>query len=173
MVTCSKVGDNPIGRCDAGNACTPAGGICRLQTESCNENANCCAGNVLQFDTCKRDSLGIPRCLGAEIDCTNPEDYLGEPCATSADCCGLPCTPMGSGEFPPLVCGGTCVEEGGSCTTTADCCSGLPCELEPGSTSGTCGPMQDCAEIGQTCLEDADCCGDVNCIDGFCAIIIE
>jgi hypothetical protein len=173
-VTCSKVGDNPIGRCDMGNSCTPAGGICKLSTSSCNENANCCAGNTqVNPEVCQKDSVGIPRCLAAAIDCTNPEDYLGETCATSADCCGLPCTPMGSGEFPPLVCGGTCVETGGGCTTSADCCPGLPCTLPPGSTAGECGEQQECAEYGQTCAEAADCCSGVPCTDGICRFVVE
>jgi hypothetical protein len=72
MVTCEKVGDSPIGRCNNGNSCSPAGAICRLQTDSCNANANCCAGNVLQFDTCHLDALGVPRCTQAEITCTIP-----------------------------------------------------------------------------------------------------
>lgn len=174
-VTCSKVGDNPVGRCDAGNSCTPAGGICRLQTNSCNENANCCSGNVLQNDTCKLDSLGIPRCLAAEIDCTDPTAFEGMDCATSADCCGLPCTPMGSGEFPPLKCGGeVCVYGGGSCTTSADCCSSLPCVLEPGSNQGTCGSTPgSCAEYGQACEMNADCCNQLGCIDGTCTAVIQ
>lgn len=170
-VTCSKVDGNPIGRCDAGNSCTPAGGICRLQSQSCNENANCCAGNVLQNDTCKQDSLGIPRCVIAEIDCTDPSAFEGEDCATSADCCGLPCTPSGTGEFPPLTCGGACSNEDGVCTTTADCCTGS-CILEPGATSGTCGTPNDCAEVGQACTVAEDCCSDVPCNDGICGVVI-
>lgn len=174
MITCSKVGDNPVGRCDAGNACTPAGGICRLQTSSCNENANCCSGNTLQFDTCALDNLGIPRCLAAEIDCTDPSSYEGMDCATSADCCGLPCTPSGSGEFPPLVCGGEqCVPAGGVCTNAADCCAGLPCEQPPGSTTGYCGDTpEECSSFGQSCTVTADCCNGVECIDNTCGVIV-
>ncbi len=173
QVTCSKEGDNPLGRCDAGNACTPAGGICRLQSISCNANANCCAGNVLQHDTCKLDSLGIPRCLIAEIDCTDPSEYLGQPCATSADCCGLPCTEVGDGELPTLVCGEGCVGSGGSCTTTADCCQGLPCVIPAGSTQGTCGDEPTCSSYGQECTIDDDCCNSMRCIDGLCGQIVQ
>ncbi len=166
-VTCSKEGDNPIGRCDAGNSCTPAGGICRLQTNSCNANANCCAGNVLQEDTCKLDSVGIPRCVAATIDCSNPSEREGEECATSADCCGLPCTPSGSGQTP-LLCGGTqCVASGGACTTASDCCAGLPCHLAPGSTDGVCGDTAgSCSEFGQSCTNNTDCCNNLICLDG-------
>lgn len=166
QITCSKLPGQTVGRCDNGNACTPAGGICRLQSNECSENANCCAGNVLQFNTCAEDNLGIPRCLAAEIDCTDPSQYEGESCATSADCCGLPCTPMGSGEFPPLVCGGTsCVPTGSACTTAADCCSTLPCE------NGVCGEPGVCAEFGQACTTAADCCSNLPCEGGFCGII--
>jgi hypothetical protein len=173
-VRCSKVDGNSLGRCDAGNACTPAGGICRLQDQSCNENANCCAGNVLQFDTCKLDNLGIPRCLAAEIDCTDPSEYEGMNCATSADCCGLPCTPSGSGEFPPLICGGEqCVSSGGVCTTTADCCAGLPCVIEAGSSQGTCGDTPiGCSEYGQACTTADDCCSGLPCENGVCGSVI-
>jgi hypothetical protein len=137
--TCSKPNpDDAIGRCDKGNRCEPAGGICRLDEVSCSATANCCAGNVHQEMVCKQDSLGIPRCLGADIDCTDPESLIGMACASSADCCNLPCLPNPGGD-PPFVCGGMCVPAGGTCTTTADCCRGLPCITLPGATSGTCG----------------------------------
>jgi hypothetical protein len=110
------------------------GAICKLATMSCNAENNCCAGNVNQNPyVCQQDILGIPRCtLG------------GDACATSADCCGLPCVPnpswvVGSTTVPPFVCGGICVGVGGACTTTADCCPGLPYIAPPGSTRGTCG----------------------------------
>ncbi len=176
-VTCAKEGGAALGRCTNGNACTPAGGICRLQTTECNANANCCAGNVLQKNTCKQDSLGIPRCLIAEIDCTNPSAFSGKACASSADCCGLPCTPNPSGN-PAFVCNGSatkCVDTGGSCTTSADCCSGLPCVLPPGSSSGTCGaatPPPDggtlCAAVGQQCSASTPCCNGIPCENGVC-----
>ena len=108
-----------------------------------------------------QDNLGIPRCLTAEIDCTI--SHTGDPCATSADCCGLPCTPDSTGT---LVCNGTCIGQEGACTTSADCCSGLPCE------NGYCGPMGECAEYGQSCTEAADCCNDLPCIDMKCQQVI-
>jgi hypothetical protein len=183
-ITCSKTADNAIGRCDGGNACTPAGGICRLQEIQCSANANCCAGNVLQNNTCKQDNLGIPRCLAAEVDCTDPAMYVGQSCATSADCCNLPCVPNPAGD-PPFVCGGEeCVPVQGACTNNADCCSGSPCFIPPGSTSGICGdpppggeggaggggPGSTCADYGQTCLTNDDCCGAVPCSGGRCLV---
>jgi hypothetical protein len=167
-VTCSKVAGNEYGRCDSGNACTPAGAICRLQTDSCNAPANCCAGNVLQFDTCKLDNLGIPRCVVQEIDCGDPTDYVGQECATAADCCGLPCLPNPGGD-PPLICGGACVEEDGECTTTADCCSG-PCTFTPGEPTGFCGPPSECLEYGQQCDGSTPCCNSIPCSNGVCQI---
>ena len=170
-VRCQKVGGNPIGRCDNGNSCSPAGAICRLQSESCNANANCCAGNVLQFNTCAQDNLGIPRCLEAEIDCTDPQAQVGMTCATSADCCGLPCVPVPGQEFQS-VCAGSCVQEGGTCTNSVDCCAGLPCNVAPGATSGTCGADQGCSSYNQACDASNPCCDNVTCTNGTCGQII-
>jgi hypothetical protein len=140
MITCSKEEGNSIGRCTNGNSCTPAGGICRLSDVSCSANANCCAGNTINNPTCKQDNLGIPRCLAAEVDCNDPQNYVGKACASSADCCNLPCVANPDGDDPPFICGGdTCQPAGASCTTTADCCRGLPCNIPPGSTMGMCG----------------------------------
>jgi hypothetical protein len=165
-VRCRKEGTNPAGRCDNGNTCSPAGAICRLQDNECNANANCCAGNVLNFDTCHQDNLGIPRCLAAEIDCTDPSEYEGQPCATSADCCGLPCTPVPGSEFD-LVCGAGCQDTGATCTSDADCCSGLPC------TDGLCGPPGECAAYGQACDDQNPCCTNLDCIGGICDVIVQ
>jgi hypothetical protein len=186
-VTCSKVDDNPLGRCDNGNSCTPAGGICRLTEIECNANANCCSGNTLQNPTCKQDNLGIPRCLAEEIDCTDPSIFVGQACASSADCCNLPCVPNPDGD-PPFVCVGGCVPSDGTCTTSADCCAGIPCVVPSGQTAGVCDGQGDtsgaggggggtgaggedvnCSEYGQSCSEDSDCCNGIPCsADGFC-----
>ncbi len=166
-VTCEKEGTNTTGRCNNGNSCSPAGAICRLQEGSCNANANCCAGNVLQFDTCKQDALGIPRCLVAEITCTDPQTTVGMACSSSADCCGLPCTLAPGGEFN-FVCGGTCIPTGGSCTTSTDCCAGIPCDI----ATGTCGQPSGCSEYGQACTTAGDCCNGVPCNGGVCNQII-
>lgn len=171
-VRCEKIGSNPVGRCDNGNSCSPAGAICRLQSMQCNANANCCAGNVLQKDTCHQDNLGIPRCLEAEIQCTDPSQYVGKQCATSADCCGLPCVKVPGTEFD-FVCGASCRMTGDSCTTAADCCSGLPCNIPPGASSGTCGTSTGCAAYGQACTMASDCCNNVACNGGKCVDIIQ
>jgi hypothetical protein len=180
-VSCNKATGALLGRCDNGNACSPAGAICRLKERECNANANCCAGNVLQKNTCKQDALGIPRCLIAAVDCSAaPSTFEGKRCASSADCCGLPCVPNPSGD-PPLVCsasGTRCISVGGACTTTSDCCSGSLCNVPPGSTRGTCsaptpppgpGPAPaPCAAFGQLCSESVPCCNEVVCGGGVC-----
>lgn len=166
-VRCNKVGNNPTGRCDNGNSCSPAGAICKLQSDSCNANTNCCAGNSQVSDppTCAQDNLGIPRCTATGTVCDDPQSTVGMTCATSADCCGLPCVPVSGEEFHN-VCAGSCVQENGACTNSADCCAGLPCTLPPGSSSGTCGPNQGCANYGQTCDPSANnCCNNVSCTD--------
>jgi hypothetical protein len=112
--------------------------------------------------------------LSEPPDCQDPSIYEGQECATSADCCGLPCTPNSSGEDAPLVCGGAqCVDSGGVCTTASDCCSGLACELEPGSTSGVCSTDSGCAQYGQTCETAEDCCNQVPCTGGLCEVIVD
>jgi hypothetical protein len=181
-VTCSKVGGAAIGRCDNGNACRAAGAICKLATTSCNAENNCCAGNVNQDPTvCQQDILGIPRCTIASGGCPDGgAPRTGQACASSADCCGLNCTPDGTGK---LVCGGACVPAAGKCTTNADCCAGLPCAIPPGASQGTCGQpstTQDagtapsdggnCALYGQSCTVNADCCNGVPCISGRCRV---
>jgi hypothetical protein len=197
-VMCSKANaTDPVGRCDNGQACRPAGAVCKLATSSCNAENNCCAGNVNQNPfVCQQDNLGIPRCTLAGKPCDDAGSKAGQACATSADCCGLSCVPNPSytpgGSAPPFVCGGQCVGQGGSCTTAADCCPGLPCTLPPGSTRGTCGnppPPPDagppppvdaavpdggtCAEYGQSCTTNSDCCNSVPCTNGRCVYIIK
>ncbi len=138
-VTCSKAAGATIGRCDNGNACRAAGSVCKLATSSCNAENNCCAGNVNQDPTvCQQDLLGIPRCTGVG-DCADAGSLVGHACATSADCCGLPCLPNQDPNGSPFICGDSCAPAGAACTTDADCCAGLPCTLEPGSTKGVCG----------------------------------
>jgi hypothetical protein len=125
----------------------------------------------MQFDTCRLDNLGIPRCVQAEISCTDPEQYVGMGCATAADCCGLPCLPVPGTEFS-YVCGGSCQPSGELCTTSIDCCAGLPCSMPPGSTVGTCGASQGCSTIGQSCDANTACCTNLACLDGTCTQLI-
>jgi hypothetical protein len=78
-----------------------------------------------------------------------------------------------------FVCGGACVVDGESCSTTADCCSGLVCEIPSGQSSGTCGSSSDdppgnddvCAEFGQACGPGIQCCNNVVCNEaGTCGV---
>jgi hypothetical protein len=139
-VHCSKANSNdPVGRCDNGNVCSPAGNICRLASNSCNATDRCCAGTVQTHPyLCKQDNLGIPRCTITGV-CPDSGTLQGQPCASSADCCGLACVPNHVDGGAPFVCGATCEPTCAGCTTTADCCQGLACVLPPGSSSGTCG----------------------------------
>ena len=182
-VKCSKGAGEPVGRCDNGNACRPSGAVCKLASGSCNAENNCCAGNVNKDPSvCQQDLLGIPRCTGVG-DCTEAGSQVGKACATSADCCGLPCLPnanAGDGGAT-YICGSSCVPSAGACTTDADCCAGLPCKAPPGSTQGVCGYKDTpdagtdsgsdagtCAYYGQTCTVAADCCNNVPCTNGKC-----
>jgi hypothetical protein len=146
-VKCSRTEGESVGRCNNGNACRGSGAICKPEGFSCNAENNCCTGNVNQVPSaCKQDLLGIPRCAFAGECDPDAAVYQGQPCASSADCCGLSCVPnpnpVDGGS--PFVCGdGKCVPAGGACTTDADCCPGLPCVLEPGSTHGVCGNTPD------------------------------
>ncbi|HVH43216.1 MAG TPA: hypothetical protein VM925_12765 [Labilithrix sp.] len=184
-VHCSKAPGATVGRCDTGNACSPAGAICRLSTNSCNATDKCCAGTVQTHPlNCKQDSLGIPRCTAvSDYDCAaSGPPPAGTACATSADCCNRPCVPNPAGS-PAFVCeGALCVEAGGACTTTADCCAGSPCNLAPGASKGTCGTSgvgtdagttpgggTTCAQYGQQCTQGSDCCDGVPCTFGYCS----
>jgi len=73
---CSKA--NPtdvVGRCDNGNACRPAGAICKLATMTCNAENDCCSGNVNKVPlACQQDILGIPRCTIPQV--------IETPCST-------------------------------------------------------------------------------------------
>jgi hypothetical protein len=101
----------------------------------------------------------------------------------------LPCLPNLNSADPAFICGPSCVDSGGVCTTDADCCAGLPCRLTPGSTRGTCGGDDppdggaggqgtggsgmggnppDCALYGQQCSDNGDCCNSVPCTMGTC-----
>jgi hypothetical protein len=172
-VMCRKEPGFAVGRCDNGNMCAPAGDICRLASTSCNDTDRCCAGTVQQFpDVCRQDALGIPRCgTGTGIDCTDPASHAGQTCASSADCCGLPCVAIPGSET--FVCGAKCVDTGGACTTNTDCCSGLPCNIPGGQSQGTCGTTQGCSAYGQSCDANNPCCENLMCgTDGKCDGVI-
>ena len=123
------------------------------------------------MDTCHQDALGIPRCLAAEVNCTNPQMYAGMACASSADCCGLPCLPVPGAEFT-YVCGSSCQTTGQSCTTSTDCCAGIPCTVPAGSSQGTCGTPQGCSSYGQACDASNPCCDNITCSNGICGTVI-
>jgi hypothetical protein len=190
FVQCEITPPNTVGVCSlAGRSCEPNGGICRLDTSSCNETCNCCSGNC-HDGSCKQDNDGVPRCTNAQ--CVD----AGTGCATSADCCnGAPCVPNPNGN-PPYVCyRGACVACGGACTTNSDCCPGASCLVANGTAQGTCGPCggsssssggsssssgsgsssgagyppdAGCSLYGQVCTTSAQCCNGIPCTMGHC-----
>ena len=188
-VTCNITPPFVVGVCRNPQGCKPDGDVCKLKTMSCNASCDCCSGNCQTQDTCKLDSVGVPRCSGAT--CVQ----AGGACASSANCCnGLPCVPNPSGN-PPYVCGmNKCNMACGPCTINADCCPGTQCELAVGSTSGICGPCNPtttttttttsgattatattgsgptCAQYGQACTQASDCCNNVPCYGGACIV---
>jgi len=191
-----------FGVCGKGGSCREPGSLCGKALENdgvtvavCNANNNCCesAGfgssycNDSPENCCRRDALGIPRCLlKTNLDCTTPPP-AGTACVTSADCCGKPCV---NGQ-----CLAQCVDKGGVCTNTSDCCPGTPCAIPPGASKGICGGsvlpdggvspdggsqtgdggtggnLPDggtCALYGQQCASAAECCNNVPCTGGSC-----
>jgi hypothetical protein len=182
---CNFSGDAGVGVCSNPTGCKPNGDICRLQTNQCNATDNCCSGNVQQYDTCKQDNLGVPRCSYAGDAGCIPVD-AGTQCASSADCCNLnPCVPDGDGGFTCYP--QTCVPVNGPCTNDGDCCPGGHCYIQGGQTSGSCQPNSDggtsdgggadggdggppCAYYGQTCTTSSDCCNNIPCTNGRCVI---
>lgn len=192
-VHCSKSSaTQEFGRCDNGGSCREPGSICKPADYQCSAENNCCEHpdfpssycNSNPENCCRRDALGIPRCLVKPGDCTAPIP-AGTVCATSADCCGKPCVNN--------QCSGACVPSAGECTTTADCCAGLPCTIPAGASKGYCGggllpdggvtpdggtiPPTDggttadggaCALFGQACEASGDCCNSVPCTNGTC-----
>ncbi len=174
---CNKTNpSDPVGVCANPSGCKPNGDICRLQTNQCNATDNCCSGNVQQFDTCKQDNLGVPRCsYGGDAGCTP----VSGQCASSADCCNLnPCVPSGDGGFTCYP--QACVPTAGVCTSDADCCPGGHCYIPGGQSSGTCQPTvtdagttdAGCASYGQLCTTSGDCCNGIPCTGGRCLVPI-
>jgi hypothetical protein len=138
MVTCAgaNAAMGVLGRCAIGNVCRAPGAICDPHsTMSCNTKSTCCgvkpnnSTGDLSTNTypniCGFDNLGIPRCkTDQNLDCT-------------ADGGGNPCTPDMTGKYVCL--GQACVNNTGTCTSIADCCTGLPCTIAPGAKTGICG----------------------------------
>ncbi|HSQ62789.1 MAG TPA: hypothetical protein VLM85_06225 [Polyangiaceae bacterium] len=189
---CDKANpSDPVGVCSNPTGCKPNGDICRLQTTQCNATDKCCSGNVQQYDTCKQDNLGVPRCSYAGDAGCAPSSGT---CASSADCCNLnPCVPDGDGGFTCYP--GNCVPAAGPCTNDGDCCPGGHCYIQGGQTSGTCQPLTNtdggtppadggtdggttdastpCALYGQVCTTSGDCCNNIPCTNGRCEYPIQ
>ncbi|HLV19511.1 MAG TPA: hypothetical protein VKZ49_01465 [Polyangiaceae bacterium] len=64
-----------------------------------------------------------------------------------------------------LRCGPSCIPDGRTCTTGADCCTG-------NCTDGSCSPPDvECLPLGATCTSAAECCSG-ECIDGTCQVVV-
>jgi hypothetical protein len=203
FVCVKDVSTQEFGICGKGGSCREPGSICGQALEAdgvtvgvCNAANNCCESdgfnpnycNNNPQNCCRRDALGIPRCLlKVGTDCTAPV-APGTACVTSADCCGKPC--VGG------MCNDVCIDKGGECTNTSDCCPGLPCAIPPGATKGICGGtvlpdggvsdaggstdggdgggggnLPDggtCSLYGQQCAAASDCCNNVPCTNATC-----
>jgi hypothetical protein len=165
QTTCAIADGASYGRCTRQNQCDPPGAICKIASEACGVQNRCCdpAGAPSNYcqsnpdNCCKKDALGIPRCIVAIVDCEAGAVPDGTACATSADCCGKPCVDN--------KCGVACVPKDGACTSNSDCCSGLPC------TDGKCAdkdPTNNCTLYGQACTQAGECCSGVPCTGGTC-----
>jgi hypothetical protein len=189
-VTCAKSSPGQeFGRCDLGNVCSQAGVICKPNDQACSAANVCCRPNgegvtanycnSTPENCCKKDALGIPRCLLNKIDCASPP-AAGSSCVTSADCCGNPCINNS--------CLATCVQVNQTCTSHADCCAGVQCVIATGAKAGLCGGTlstdgttvnpttgggpgpapTSCSLYGQTCTQTSECCDGVPCTSGRC-----
>ncbi|QRN93275.1 hypothetical protein JRI60_29235 [Archangium violaceum] len=85
----------------------------------------------------------------------------GATCSGGTQCCSGICS--GGLCSAPAV----CQPQNGLCTTTADCCSGLRCDVPLGSTVGSCQPGATCSSSGQACSPSALCCSGLSCRNGF------
>jgi hypothetical protein len=127
-----------------GMACAPNGDVCHYMNYTCPisaAHADCCGLVTPKFLICQLDSLGVPRCLGDNVGQDGGLTCVAAngSCASASECCGHPCVPDSSGQ---LVCSATvCQTSGQSCTSNADCCTGLPCVAPPGSLQGVCTPV--------------------------------
>jgi hypothetical protein len=110
-------------------------------------------------ELCLPTDIGITRCYGENTVEECLED--GQPCSFSDECCNSFCLPD---DHDNLICGATCVEQEGSCTTHADCCDDMICE------DGTCQPNPfGCTPVGGACETHEECCNG-SCIAGICVV---
>jgi len=204
-LTCSKPssanGPTDPGRCNSATGCSKPGEICGKTGKnqgdfSCPFSNGCCeppdfkqagGGTNCQSDPqlcCKRDSLGIPRCVSSAI-CKQ----ANEQCATSADCCDCgtstkdsqtvattvcaddgtgfkKCRPPAPGTNPPRCCVPDSTGPGtGICSVDGDCCNGNCFKNNPTDQTGVCKiptcTKKTCADYPGKCGPQSDGCGDV------------
>ena len=166
--------------------CAPVGGNIPLG-DFCYDHATCQSGQCLvlpQSAVCTtscnpQSSSSCPaglECVGQGIDgVCYPlgEGNIGEPCVTATDCASFECLGIGNGQ-------GICTE---SCTTDAQCGTGVLCALgyciPSGDTGfgGACESPTECqgsicnfGKCSKECDTDIDCPGDGMCPAGVCTI---
>jgi WD40-like Beta Propeller Repeat len=80
----------------------------------------------------------------------------------------LPGQEDGSGNIRAFATLDPCKAAGSDCTSGIDCCGGA-------CVSGKCGAPSGCAKTDEKCTKTSDCCTDqgaLQCINGFCAILV-
>jgi hypothetical protein len=135
---CCKLDRTGIPRCNALEACVPAGGNCAFSGDCCN-NLPCVPDPVTGHLTC--GSKCVP---------------TGGLCTTNADCCaGTLCA------VPPGSLAGVCTVP---TTPPTNVDGGVP--NRDGSVPGLDAAPPICAYFGQACSVDLPCCGGTTCVNG-------
>jgi hypothetical protein len=79
----------------------------------------------------------------------------------------LPGQELASGNIRAFATLSPCKSDGQSCTSGIDCCGGA-------CSAGSCGEPQGCSTEDEKCTTTADCCGaGLQCINGFCAQVVQ
>jgi len=79
----------------------------------------------------------------------------------------LPGQELASGNIRAFATLAPCKQNGQSCTSGIDCCGGA-------CNGGSCGAPSGCSQVDGKCTTAADCCDkSLQCIDGFCANVVQ
>ena len=147
---------------DGGFYCTLANCLGVGTTCTPGPSSNCCNGtsclrtnNELTSYACQV-SIGGSDAGAADAGGTCAAN--GSACDAGTGCCSQICN-AGSCQAPAV-----CQPLSGTCTSTADCCSGLSCSVPGGSTTGTCQPSN-CPGVGQACSTSTTCCTGLFCVN--------
>ncbi len=153
---CSNSTNNASGSCNsttygwAGLLCNTSNGLCYTGTAQCNTSSDCVVGSCVNGGCTTLPS-------GSTSDCSYSYTAAGgsRACATNADCTGNACqNPTGNPNA------GTCLIDGTTCTTDANC------DVPSGATS-TCNGSGYCS-----CTTSADCENGAACTNGTCTTTV-